>query len=350
MTLRRGCGTAALFSRLDPPPDVFAVVMATGIVSVAAREHGYWRIGAALSALALAAFVVLGLGFVLRAATQPRRVVRLSRDPDVALRMFTFVAACTVLGQVLGGHPTAARVLGGLGLAGWLVLVPLAVVDVASRPAAELRDHAHGAWLLPSVATSGLSIAAAELAVGTRSLPFVAVGAAAVFLATAIYLAVAGLIIWRAAATPFGPDQIPPDSWILMGALAICALAGSQLLSAVRALGEPTVLVPAIRILTLAAWVAASLWIPGLLHAQMWRSDQMTGTLHYQGVWWSAVFPVGMYSAASAATGSELGMPALATISLVFFWVAFTIWMLVGTGLLHAGLARALRPARRTAG
>ena len=335
---RAASGTVAWVPGSNPPPDVFAVVMATGIVSVAARDHGYWRIGIALTVLALAAFGVLGLWLVLRVLTHPSHALRPARDPDVALRMFTFVAACCVLGQDLSGQPVAARVLGGLGLAGWLVLVPLAVRGVLSRSTVYLRDHAHGAWLLPSVATSGLAVAATAPAVSARSGSFAVAGAAAVFLAAAVYLVLAGLIVWRAVATPLTPERIPPDSWILMGALAICALAGSGVLAAVRLLGEPAALVAAVRALMLAAWVAASLWIPALLYAQLWRSDRMPGTLHYQRVWWSAVFPLGMYSAASAATGRVLGVPALATVSLVFFWVAFTVWLLVGTGLLHAGL------------
>ena len=39
------------FARVDPPADVFAVAMATGIVAVAATYHAYWRIGLGLGAL-----------------------------------------------------------------------------------------------------------------------------------------------------------------------------------------------------------------------------------------------------------------------------------------------------------
>ena len=341
MSLRRGGGAVrAWFQKLEPSPDVFAVVMATGIVAVAARDHGYRYIGQGLAVVALATFTVLGVGFVIRAATRPSRVVRLTRNPDVALRMFTFVAACAVLGEYLRPRPVAASVLAGLALAGWIVLVPLAAADVSRRRIAQLRDQAHGAWLLPSVATSGLAGAAAQRAVAGEASVLPVVAAAAVGLAVVIYLGVASLILWRALAAPLVPDEIPPDSWILMGALAICSLAGAQTLGALRALAEPAPLVRAGEILTLVTWVGASLWVPVLLYAQMWRSDHMVGTLHYEGVWWSAVFPIGMYSAASSAVGRGLGWPQLATVSLVFFWIAFTIWLLVATGLVHGALAR----------
>ncbi len=347
---------AGWFAGLDPPPDVFSVVMATGIVAIAARDHGYWYIDSGLGLVALVAFVVLGLGFVIRVTTHPARVARLARNPDVALRMFTFCAACVVLGDHLRWSPVATKALGGLAVAGWCVLVPLTVVDVWSRRTTQLRDQAHGAWLLPSVATSGLAGATAQRAAHDHAPWMVVVAAAAVLLALAIYLAVASLIVWRALSGPLLPDQVPPDSWILMGALAISALASSQLLAAIRALDAPSPAVHAGRTLVLVVWITASLWVPVLLYAQMWRSDHIPGTLHYEGVWWSAVFPVGMYSAATAATGAQLGLPQLTTVSLVFFWIAFTICVLVATGLVHAGAARAaalgrmLRRVRRSPG
>jgi tellurite resistance protein TehA-like permease len=331
--------TGARFAESDPPPDVFAVVMATGIVSIAADDHGYWRLGIALSILAGVAFAVLGLGFLLWVATRPARVVTVTRDPDVALRMFTFVAACAVLAVRWGDHPALGWLLGGLALAAWLVLAPLAVVDVGSRPGAELREHVHGAWLLPSVATAGLAITATDLAIDVRAPSLVVIGAVAWVGGMALYLAVTWLIAWRALATPVVPAEVTPDNWILMGALAITALAGDHILAAERTLSAPAGLADWARPVTLGAWVLASLWIPALLHAQLWEADQVTGSLRYQGVWWAAVFPLGMYSAASAATATELHMRALGTISLVFFWNAFTVWTLLALGLLHSAIA-----------
>jgi tellurite resistance protein TehA-like permease len=332
--------TGGRFTELAPPPDVFAVVMATGIVSIAAYDHGYWRLGIALSVLAAAAFAGLAVGLLLWAATRRARVLVLTRDPDVALRMFAFVAACAVLDVHWGDHPAAGWLLGGLALAAWLVLVPLAAVDVASRPSADLREHARGAWLLPSVATAGLATTASALAIDVRLPALVVVAALAWVLAMVFYLLVTWLIAGRVLAAPFVPAEVAPDSWILMGALAITALAGDHILAAVHALNAPNGLVTWTRPVTLAAWVLASLWIPVLLYATVWRADHVPGSLRYQSVWWAAVFPLGMYSAASAATATQLHTRSLATISLVFFWIAFTVWTLVAIGLLHCTVGR----------
>ncbi|MGH3829734.1 MAG: hypothetical protein ACRDRS_04665, partial [Pseudonocardiaceae bacterium] len=120
----------AWLAEVNPPPELFAAVMATGIVSVAADDHGYWRLSTALGILAVVAFAVLGLGFALWALRRPGHVAAVLRDPDVAVRMFTIVAACEVLGLRWGAAPALGWLLGALALATWLVLAPLAAVDV----------------------------------------------------------------------------------------------------------------------------------------------------------------------------------------------------------------------------
>lgn len=316
------------------PPDVFAVVMATGIVSVAAGDHGYHLIRLVFGGLASAGFLVLATGLLARIAAGPRDIAEQARDPDVALRMFTAVAAAEVLAVRWSGH----RVVLGLGLAlaagGWLMLAPLSVVDVRARPREELRDHAHGAWLLPSVAASGLAAAAATAAPAWgRWLDDV--GLATWLAGLLMYAAVTWLILWRAVSGPFGPDQVPPDSWILMGALAAATLGGAQIAAVY---GGPGWAGADVRGLTLACWIVASLWIPALLYVEVWLVNRQSNALRYQGAWWSAVFPLGMFSAASASCAQELDMPALVTISLVFFWIAATAWLMVAVGYLHRRL------------
>ncbi|MEO8750788.1 MAG: tellurite resistance/C4-dicarboxylate transporter family protein [Allobranchiibius sp.] len=335
---------------LELPPDVFAVVMATGIVSIAARGHAYPQIDIPLAAIAAAGFVLLAAGLVVRVLARPASAFGQVRDPDVALRLFTFVAACAVLGARFVAHPVVVWIAGAAAAAAWLILVPLAACDLWSRPPTELREHAHGAWLLVSVGTGGLAITGADKAIGSRWPGWVLLSVVAWILAILAYLAVTWLIAWRAVTAPFGPAQVTPDSWILMGALAIATLAGDHLLAAAHASGSGQWLADAARPAIMSLWVLSSLWIPVLLYAEVWRVDQYAGSLRFAGVWWSAVFPLGMYSAATQATALQLHMRSLSTISLVFFWIAFTVWLLVAVGALHT-LARrrsAQRPASRS--
>lgn len=328
------------------PPDVFAVVMATGIVSVAAGDHGYRKIHAVLGVLAAAVFVVLGVGLLARFAAGPGDLIRQARKPDVALRMFTAVAAGAVLAMRWAGRVGAFRYALVVTGVGWLVLAALSLADVRGHRRRDLRDHVHGAWLLPSVAASGVAAVAAKSDSATGGwLIGVAVGAW--LIALALYVVVTWLIAWRAVSAPFGPDQVPPDSWILMGAVAVAALAGVQ----IAASADPGWTATAVHDVTLACWALASVWVPVLLYAEVWKVNTQPGALNYQGVWWSAVFPLGMYSAASAACAARYHLHALVTISLTFFWVATTAWIMVAVGYVHrrtVALLRSRNPERRS--
>lgn len=336
----------ARLTRLDLPPDAFAVVMATGIVSVAARQHHYPRIGDGLEIVALAMFVALAVGLVIRVTARFDSAVREIQDPDVAFRMFTASAACAVLAVRFQDSPVALGILGVLAAGSWLFLAPLAIRDVRRRPRSDLRDHAHGAWLLPSVATCGLAITAVDVGRHGGESGLLWLSAALWLLGLCIYGAVTWLIAWRSLAAPFRPELVTPDSWILLGGLAIATLASARLLNAARDLHFDAWLTDMLHPATLVLWWLASAWAPLLLYAEVWRLDREAGSLHYAGVWWSAVFPLGMYSSATASTSVALDVPAMYTVSLVVFWVAFTVWLVVAVGWIHRA-ARRIRGATR---
>lgn len=138
------------------------------IISIAADDHRYPWIGIPLAALAAGTFVILVAGLMVWLLADAASTVALVRDPDNALRLFAFVAACAVLGASFDAHPAVVWLLAGMAAAGWLILVPRTVHDLRSRRLWELRDQAHGAWLLVSVATAGVAITAADLPTHTR--------------------------------------------------------------------------------------------------------------------------------------------------------------------------------------
>ncbi len=218
------------------------------------------------------AFVVLFAGLGLRLLTQPRASFRLAGRLDIALRLFTFVAACAVLGPRFVAHPGALWLLAIAVTGAWLILFPLFVVDVRSRPLAEIRKHAHGAWLLVSVATARLAITAADLTDRTTWPGWLVLAAVAWILAVLLYVLITALIVRRAAAR-LAPEEVTPDSWILMGAPAVAALAGAHLRAALISQRSATGWADATRPAIFVLWVLASLWIPVLVYAQMWRMD-----------------------------------------------------------------------------
>ncbi|OBI49375.1 C4-dicarboxylate ABC transporter [Mycobacterium kyorinense] len=319
-------------------PDVFSAVMATGILSIAAHNHHYpWLSGtlgilASLGLLALVALVLIGV------AARRQIVPWDLRDPDITLRLFTFVAGCAVLDSRLVSHPIVVRALGAIALLSWLVLIVLTARNMSGHGWPALRDRVHGAWELASVGSSGLAIVAAQAAHHTGHRWWLMVALPIWGIAIVIYCVMTWLMLWRAVAERQDRDGFEPDTWILMGGLAIATLAGDYIHSQ-----APHWLAGGVRTVTVVTWVAATLWIPPLIYFGLHRISQRPEVLQFTGVWWTLVFPLGMYSAATDAMAGELQQRSLHTISLVFFWDALAAWVIV----VAAGLLRIWRRVRQ---
>jgi tellurite resistance protein TehA-like permease len=305
---------------VEPSPDVFAAVMATGIVSIAAGKHHYVQISEILGILASLGLVVL-LALVI--LTRRFSVWDL-RNPDVTLRLFTFVAACAVLDSRLATERVLVWVLGVVALLSWLVLIVLATRNMLARGWTALRDGARGAWELASVGTSGLAIVATKVARYTPGHWCLGVAVAVWLAALCIYGLMTWLILSRTVAERQDRAGFEPDTSISMGGLAIATLAGDSIHSL-----APDWLAGPVRAVTVVTWIAATLWIPPLIYFGLHRISHRPEMLHFAGVWWAFVFPLGMYSAATYAMAAEIGQRPLITVSLVFFWDALAAWLIV---------------------
>lgn len=328
---------------IEASPDVFAAVMATGIVSIAADAERYSLISTSLAGLAATAMTLLVAWMIVKAFVQQAFPVGDVTNLDVALRLFTFVAACAVLAAELRAHPIPIWTLGVIAVSAWLLLTPIVGRGAWSHRLTELRDRACGAWELASVATSGLAIVAALLAV-TDGLG-VLLGLALVFwiLGILAYAVTTSLILWRAATTQ-KPGVWTPDSWILMGGLAIATLAGIHIHDAAGVLDAGTGLAKGVRAITVVTWLLASGWIPVLVFAGIRRIGSHPATSPF--AWWAMVFPLGMYGVATHALSVETSWGPLSAVSLVFFWTALTAWLIVtarGTRVAARSIARRWR-------
>lgn len=288
--------------------------MATGIVSIAAADHGMDVVSAALAVVAVVALAVL----IVASALAWKRESWHLRDLDTAMGLFAFVAACAVLAARFAEHDYPVWVLGGLALLGWVSLAPLVTTTMWRIGWTGLRDRAHGGWELASVATSGLAIVSVAAGTVSWSLIFWC-------LALCTYCLMTALIVWRAVHEPEARRSFPPDHWILMGGLAVATLAGDHIHEAL----QPGPLAHAVRIVTIETWVLASLWIVPLT----WRGWRSVGD-------WPAVFPLGMYSSATCAMELETGWGWLGLVSLPFFWIAFALWGLTAVRRSLAGQSR----------
>ncbi len=279
--------------------------MATGIVSIAAMDHGFGVISDVLIVLAAGALPLL----IVAAAAAWRRESWRVTDLEVSLRLCTYVAACAVVGGRLAGHRIVLWLLAGMALQGWLSLAPMVVRRMWREGWVTLRDRARGGWELASVATSALAILSADLKIVFLAMVFWVI-------AIVVYLVMTGLIVSRAWNDSSAGELVQPDVWILMGGAAIATLAGDHIHRAG---------VEAVWPVTVVTWFVATAWIPLLICVALRRRV---------GLAWPAVFPLGMYSSATYATAVETGWRWLTTVSLVFFWIAFAAWLIVALNVL----------------
>lgn len=172
-----------------------------------------------MGVLASIGLVVLVAVVILTAAVKRRVASWDLTDPDVTLRLFTFVAACAVLDSRLASRPVLARVLDVVAPVSWLVLIVLTTRNISARPWASLRDRTQGAWELPSVGTSGLAIVATKVARYTPEHWWVGVAVPVWLAALGIYGLMTWLILRRTVAQRQNPAReggaFEPDTWIL---------------------------------------------------------------------------------------------------------------------------------------
>ncbi len=332
------------------PPASFALVMATGIVSIASELLGMHWIAVPLFAVNLVTFVVLWAMFALRAMAFPTALLDDLRTHAKAPGFFTIVAGTSVLGGqfvLLTDQTGIAAALWMLALALWLVISYALFTAVIAQPTKpSLIDGFSGVWLVASVATQSIAVlgcgVAAEFPEHQQAILFVC------FLfycmGCMLYLNIIALIFYRLTFLPVEPASITPPYWINMGATAIATQAGSSLLLA--AAGSPllTDLVPFVKGFTLFFWAAGSWWIPLLVILWVW-TVRRSGVV-YTPMLWSAVFPLGMYTASTYQLAIATDYDGLLWLPAITVYVALLAWSLTFFGLFKR-VVQALKVAMR---
>jgi len=116
--------------------------------------------------------------------------------------------------------------------------------------------------------------------------------------------------------------------------MAISTLAGTIFAQNATASSLLMQLQPFILGLTLLFWATATWWIPLLLALGVWRHVVRKVSLTYDVVYWSAVFPLGMYTACTHRLVQVSDQSFLDVIPRYFVFISLTAWILAFLGLL----------------
>lgn len=326
-------------AKLDP--GYFALVMATGIVSIASYLENFKPVAWVLFYANILFYIVLWALTIIRLL---RHLPKLLADVAEASRgagFFTLVAGTCILGtqfKTLTGNIFVAGALWLLGATLWSVImygVFTAVITRQSKP--DLAGGINGSWLIATVSTQSISVLATLLASGFSSLQQPALFLALVMylIGCMLYILIISMILQRLLFSRLEAVGLTPTYWISMGAVAITTLAGATLIlnsAQWTFLGD---LLPFLKGFTLFFWAIGTWWIPLLLILGIWRHLVMHYPLSYDPKYWGMVFPLGMYTASTFQLAKALELPFLAIIPQGFVYIAMLVWLAVFVGLLN---------------
>ncbi|MGB7043916.1 MAG: tellurite resistance/C4-dicarboxylate transporter family protein [Methylocella sp.] len=341
--------TAREVSVLDP--GCFAIVMATGITSNAMFAERQRGLSDVLFRVNLFVYPWLVLATILRMTGFRAALSRDLANPRLVFSFFTFVAASDVLGVqiALRGFVTIPLLL-------WLSA--LAAFAILTYFSSGLLIFCNAAWGADLVVRGGGLLAI----VGTQSLVLLGVPVAASTLGehgNAIGVLIhalwgIGLVLYGIFVTHFTyrisylrvePRDLTPLLWVVMGAAAISANAGSALVQDGPGPDFLHAMRPFVDGASFILWAWGTWWIPLLVMFGIWKHGVHRVPLSYTPMLWSMVFPLGMYAVATYRLSLAGDYPPFQALSHLIAWVAFGAWIATAAAWIVAS-ARSFREFR----
>ena len=339
----------------DLSPAYFGLVMATGIISLAAFMMGHRLVAIPLFYLNIVQYFALLILYVLRLWRFPGRFFGDMFTHAVGPGYFTMVAGTGILANqflILGENLIVGAAFWGFAILLWLCLTyTIFTALTIKRDKPTLDKGINGGWLLAVVATQAISVSSALIAarIGQPYRLEINLLALSTWLfGGMLYIWMMSLIFYRYAFFRFSPDDLSPPYWINMGAMAISTLAGSLLILNAPHAPYLTSLLPFLKGFTLFYWATGTWWIPMLLLLGVWRHGFERFPIRYDPLYWGAVFPLGMYAAATWQMCYAMEFDFLSGLPKVFLYAAFLAWTVTFIGMLRALIRIGRAPSRES--
>lgn len=321
-------------------PSYFAMVMATGIISIAVHLYNYTLLAKALFYLNIVAYIIICVLFIARFIYYKKEFLSDFLDDRRNMGFLSFVAASCILGGqfvLIANNSRAGIFFFILGLSSWIVLSYLLFSILIEKRYKPSLKAISGTWLLLVVATQAVSILSTQLEKYLSiSHEIVLFFSLILFLCGSMfYIIIITLISYRLIFFKMSAKDFSPPYWINMGADAITVLAGSTLILSADKWQFLVDLLPFLKGFTLLFWAVGTWWIPLIIILGIWRHIIKRVPLKYSSQYWGMIFPLGMYTVCTISMSQALGLPFLMNISSVFVFFAIGAWAIVFISLIY---------------
>ncbi len=313
----------------DIDPVNFAFVMASSTLSITLNILGSDLFSEIFFFLSTLGFALLALLFAMRFTLFTKQMIADLANVEILFKYFTFSAAASSLAIrfCIAGYPTIATVLAIIGAGSTTLMIYATVCRLIFFKKASI-EAVSPYWLLMAIACNyvGITITTFWKAALIDNPLFLVLAFCSWACGVTLYLLFMSLNIYRMFFMRFEGKDINPSYWTCVGAAAIAVVDGCNWVAVLHPPLFLEIIKPFVEGVNIFLWGWATAWIPLLCLMIFWKYVRFKVTLEYSPSLWAIVFPLAMYTAATALLIKAIDLPLVGGVVSSMLWTSLIAW------------------------